>query len=76
MLSTPWSQTDGDIIKHDRNNESYFIINLTLLKAKKPVVKNVKLLKNYLMNLTVTIVYPPNGFKFHVLANGTNLLPI
>jgi transposase len=46
-----------------------FIINLTLLEAKNPVVKNVKLLKNYLTNLTVTIVYPPNGFRFHILAN-------
>jgi len=46
-----------------------FLINLTLLKAKKPVVKNVKLLKKYLMKLTVTVVYPPNGFRFHILAN-------
>lgn len=46
-----------------------FLINLTLLKAENPVVKNVKLLKKYLMKLTVTIVYPPNGFKFHVISN-------
>ena len=46
-----------------------FLINLTLLKAKKPLVKNVKLLKKYLMKLTVTVVYPPNGFRFHILAN-------
>jgi len=32
-------------------------------------VKNVKLLKKYLMKLTVTVVYPPNGFRFHILAN-------
>lgn len=46
-----------------------FLINLTLLKAENPVVKNIKLLKKYLTKLTVTVVYPPNGFKFHILAN-------
>jgi len=46
-----------------------FIINLTLLMARNPLVKNVKVLKNYLADLTVTIVYPPNGFRFHILAN-------
>jgi transposase len=46
-----------------------FIINLTLLKAKNPLVKNVKVLKNYLTDLTVAIVYPPKGFRFHILAN-------
>jgi len=49
-----------------------FLINLTLIKAKNPVVKNVKLLKKYMMKLTVTVVYPPNGFKFHILANVTH----
>ena len=47
-----------------------FLINLTLLKSEgQALVKNVKLLKKYLMKLTVTIVYPPNGFKFHVISN-------
>lgn len=46
-----------------------FLINLTLWKAKDPDVKNVKLLKKYLSNLTLVIIYPPTGFKFHVLAN-------
>jgi transposase len=47
-----------------------FLINLTLLKAKsQPMIKNVKLLKKYLMKLTVTIVYPENSFKFHVVSN-------
>ena len=47
-----------------------FLINLTLLQSKgQALVKNVKLLKKYLMKLTVTIVYPPNGFRFHVLSN-------
>jgi transposase len=47
-----------------------FLINLTLLKSEgQALVKNVKLLKKYLMKLTVTIVYPPNGFRFHVISN-------
>ena len=47
-----------------------FLINLTLLKATcQPMVKNVKLLKKYLMKLTLTIVYPQNGFKFHIISN-------
>jgi transposase len=47
-----------------------FLINLTLLKSEgQALVKNVKLLKKYLMNLSVTIVYPPNGFSFHVISN-------
>jgi transposase len=40
------------------------LINLTLLKNKNPPVKNVKLLKKFLINLTVTIAYPKNGFRF------------
>lgn len=47
-----------------------FLVNLTLLKAKgQPMVRNVKLLKKYLTSLTVTVVYPPNGFRFHILSN-------
>ena len=45
------------------------IINLSLFLAEKPVVKNVKLLKKFLNNLTLTIVYPKNRFRFSVLAN-------
>jgi len=45
------------------------LINLTLFLAKNPVVKNVKLLKKYLNNLTLTVVYPKNKFRFSVLAN-------
>ena len=48
-------------------SSSYFegqkaIINLTLKLCKKPDVKNLKLLKKYLGNLTLTIIYPKNGF--------------
>lgn len=46
-----------------------FLVNLTLLRAKDSVVKNTKLLKKYLRKLTLVIIYPPTGFKFHVLAN-------
>jgi transposase len=45
------------------------IINLSLFLADKPVVKNVKLLKKFLNNLTLTVVYPKNRFRFTVLAN-------
>jgi transposase len=45
------------------------LINLSLFLAQNPVVKNVKLLKKFLNNLTLTVVYPKNRFKFSVLAN-------
>ena len=34
-------------------------------------VKNVKVLKKSLINLSMTVVYPPNGFRFHILSNVT-----
>jgi transposase len=46
-----------------------FLINLTQILSKNPVVKNVKLLKKFLINLTLTVVYPPNGFRFTILSN-------
>lgn len=46
-----------------------FLVNLTLWNARNSEVKNLKLLKKYLSNLTLAIIYPPTGFKFHVLAN-------
>ncbi len=48
------------------------IINLTRFLRGKPAdwkVKNLKLLKKYLNNLTRTIVYPKRGFKFTILSN-------
>jgi len=45
------------------------LINLTHFLAKLPVVKNLKLLKKYLNNLTLTVVYPKNRFRFSVLSN-------
>jgi transposase len=46
-----------------------FLINLTQLLSKISPVKNVKLLKKSLINLTLTIVYPKNGFRFRILSN-------
>ena len=48
---------------------SNFLINLTLLLSENTSVKNVKLLKKFLINLSLTVVYPPDGFKFHILSN-------
>jgi transposase len=45
------------------------LTNLTLFLSKKPDVKNVKLLKKYLNNLTLTIVYPKNRFRFTIISN-------
>ncbi len=45
------------------------LISLTQLSCKNPLVKNVKLLKKYLTNLTLTFVYPENGFRFQVVSN-------
>jgi hypothetical protein len=45
------------------------LINLTLFLNKNSPVKQAKLLKKYLINLTVTVVYPEKGFRFHVLSN-------
>lgn len=46
-----------------------FIINLTHLLSRASIVKNTKLLKKFLINLTLTVVYPPNGFRFTILSN-------
>lgn len=45
------------------------LTSLTLFLAPKPLVRNVKLLKKYLNSLTLTVVYPPNSFKFTILSN-------
>lgn len=66
-----------------------FLINLTVLLAKKAeaenaantplvpgrtesqLVTNAKLLKKFLISLTLTVVYPKDGFRFTVLSNVT-----
>jgi transposase len=47
------------------------LINLTQLIRKISPRKNVKLLKKHLQNLTLTVVYPENRFKFTILSNVT-----
>ncbi|MEI6243393.1 MAG: hypothetical protein WCP39_08355 [Chlamydiota bacterium] len=47
------------------------LVNLTLLKAKNHAVSNLKLLKKYLNDLTLTVIYPKNAFKFEVLSNNS-----
>ena len=49
-----------------------FLVNLTLYLAKKPVVRDIRLLRKFLNNLTLTVAYPPNAFKFTVLSNLSN----
>jgi transposase len=45
------------------------LINLTQLIQKISPRKNVKLLKKHLQNLTLTVVYPENRFRFMILSN-------
>ena len=45
------------------------MINLTLNSCKDPDVKNFKLLKKYLGNLTLTVIYPQNAFRVMVVSN-------
>jgi len=45
------------------------LISLTHFLRNISPVKNVKLLKKHLINLTETIVYPQNRFKFTLLSN-------
>ncbi|MGZ4005392.1 MAG: IS1634 family transposase [Flavisolibacter sp.] len=49
-----------------------FLVNLTLYLAKKPIVRDIRLLRKFLNILTLTVAYPPNGFKFTVLSNISN----
>jgi transposase len=48
-----------------------FLINLTLFLSKSSKLKNVKLLKKSLINLSLTIAYPKNRFRFSILSNVT-----
>ena len=45
------------------------MINMTQVFCQNPLVKNVKLLKKFMMNLTLTFVYPAGRFKFQVVSN-------
>ncbi len=46
-----------------------FLVNLTLYLAEKPVIRDIRLLRKFLNNLTLTVAYPPNAFKFTILSN-------
>jgi len=46
-----------------------FIVNLTLLRAKQPLVRNIKLLKKHLTKLTLAIIFDENGQKQEILTN-------
>ena len=53
------------------------LISLTQFFCKNPLVKNLKVLKNYLTNLTLTIVYPPFGYGIKIISNfSPELYPI
>ena len=45
------------------------LIRLTHFLSKNSVVKNLKLLKKFLNNLTVTIIYRRNGLRERVFSN-------
>jgi transposase len=45
------------------------IIHLTVRKKKNGPGKNVKLLKKFLINLTLTVIYPKNAFRVTVVSN-------
>ena len=45
------------------------IINLTEKLCKNPDVKNFKLLKKYLGNLTLTVIYLQNAFRIRIVSN-------
>ena len=47
------------------------LTSLARVLTSFPLVKNVKLLKKYLMNLTVTFVYPRKAFRIAVLSNNS-----
>jgi len=48
------------------------LVKLTHFLSKNSVVKNLKLLKKFLNNLTVTVFYAHNGLKSRVLSNFSN----
>jgi len=47
------------------------LISLAHFLSKNSVVKNLKLLKKFLNNLTVTFIYPKNWLRYEVLSNIT-----
>jgi len=45
------------------------LVSLTQYFCKNPIVKNLKVLKNFLTNLTLTIVYPNFGYGVRIISN-------
>jgi len=45
------------------------LVSLAHFLSKNSIVKNLKLLKKFLNNLTVTFIYPKNGLRYEVLSN-------
>ena len=45
------------------------LANLTQFLTKNSLVKNLKVLKKYLSNLTVCVIYPKNWFRIAVVSN-------
>ena len=45
------------------------LVNLTHFLAGNTAVKNLKILKKYLNNLTVCVIYPKNWFRMAVISN-------
>jgi len=45
------------------------LVSLTQVFRENSVVKNLKVLKKYLTNLTLTIVYPPFGYAIRIISN-------
>jgi transposase len=45
------------------------LVSLTQFFCKNPIVKNLKVLKKYLTNLTLTIVYPSFGYGVRIISN-------
>ena len=45
------------------------LVSLTQFFCEKPAVKNLKVLKKYLMNLTLTIVYHSFRYRIRIISN-------
>jgi transposase len=45
------------------------LVSLTKLFCQNPIVKNLKVFKNYLTNLTLTIIYPSFGYVVRIISN-------
>jgi len=45
------------------------LVSLTQLFCENPVVKNLTVLKKYLTNLTLTIIYPSFGYPVKIISD-------